>query len=53
MFVFKRLLPGTPAKKKKKKKTVKKNRDVDDFWKGNIRHLIYRKYSEGKILVFQ
>jgi hypothetical protein len=28
-----------------------RRRDVDDFFKGNIKNLMYRKYAKGKIVV--
>jgi hypothetical protein len=47
-FVFKHLISGSPGRKRR---SVKKKRDVDDFWKVNVRQVIYRKYAKGRILI--
>jgi hypothetical protein len=38
-----------PASLRKKMRYVEMKRDVDDCTKGNIRQVICRKYSKGKI----
>jgi hypothetical protein len=48
--VFKHLISGTA---RKKGRSVNKKRDGDNFCNANIRQLIYRKYSEGRILVIE
>jgi len=42
--VFKHLISGALREKKK---------DVDDFCKGSVRQLIYRKYAKDKIHIIQ
>jgi hypothetical protein len=44
--MFKCLISATL---KKRRRYVKKKRDVDDFTKGTIRQVIYRRYTKGKI----
>jgi hypothetical protein len=44
--VFKLFTLGTLEKKTG---TVKNKRDMDDFYMGNIRQLIYSKYARGQI----
>jgi hypothetical protein len=34
---------------RKKRRCVEMKRDVDDFTKGNIRQINYRRYSKSKI----
>jgi hypothetical protein len=44
--MFKHLISATL---RKKMRCVKKKRNIDNFTKGNIRQIIYRRYSRGKI----
>jgi hypothetical protein len=39
--------------RRKKCRCVEKKRDDDDFTKGNIRQIIYRRYSKSKIHAFE
>jgi hypothetical protein len=43
------IISGAP----RKERSVKKKRDVDDFCKGNVRQLIYRKYFKCRIEAIQ
>jgi hypothetical protein len=43
--MFKNIIAGT----QEKKGIVKKKRNVNDFCKGNIRQLSYRKIAKGRI----
>jgi hypothetical protein len=44
--MFKHLISATS---RKKKRYVEEKKDVNDFTKDNIRQIIYRRYSRGKI----
>jgi hypothetical protein len=44
--MFKHLISATP---RQKMRCIKTKRKIDNFTKGNIRQIIYRRYSRGKI----
>jgi hypothetical protein len=48
-FMFKHLIPGTP---RNGGRSAKKKRDVDDFYKANVRQLICGKCSRGSRIHF-
>jgi hypothetical protein len=45
-FVIKHLISDTPGKKRR---SINEKRVADDYLKGNVTQLIYRKYSKGRI----
>jgi len=47
--MFKHLIPGTP---RNGGRSAKKKRDVDDFYKANVRQLICGKCSRGSRIHF-